>query len=151
MGWIYPPCVGIDITFDMAAGGSTPVGTQYLDALTHIYPDGGYDVEVYDKQQKLPFEPVPYISLDSNMPISNSYKLLIGQAYRIAAICSSADLAAKHISKVVTKMASRGFNRGRMLNTLTAWAQADPTIPGKTHNLCDVLHALTRRRTSWRS
>lgn len=75
--------------------------TQYLDMLTHIHPDGTYEVEVYDKQAKLPVKPVNYILIHSNRPVSNCYKLVLGQASRIAAICSTPHLAAKHIQVVI--------------------------------------------------
>lgn len=151
LGWIYPPCVGIDVTFDVSAGARELVSTQYLDTLTHISTDGTYNVEIYDKQQKLQFEPVHYIARDSNRPLGNSYKMVLGQAYRIAAICSTADLAAKHIGVVLRKMLKRGFARQRLLDTLTAWANADPTVPGKTFDLHAVLRSLTRRHRSWRN
>lgn len=138
LGWIYPPCVEVDITHDVTAGTSACSSTQYLDALTHIYADGTYAVEVYDKQQKLPFVPVHYIALDSNMPVGSSYKLLLGQAYRIAALCSTADLAAKHIAVVIKKLEGRGFKQGRLLTTLESWAHTDPTLPGKPFTLLDV-------------
>lgn len=110
-----------------------------------------YSVEIYDKQQKLQFEPVHYIARASNRPLGNSYKLVLGQAYRIAAICSTAELAAVHIGTVLRKLIRRGFARQRLLDTLTTWAHADPTVPGKPFNLLDVLRALNRRSRSWAS
>jgi hypothetical protein len=148
LGWIYPPCVGIDITYDVSAGGDGRVSTQYLDSLTHIKHDGSYSIEIYDKQQKLHFQPVHYIACDSNRPVGNSYKMVLGQAYRIAAICSTADLAAKHIGFVMRKMIQRGFSRQRLLDTLIAWADGYPNIPGKDFDLRAVVHALTRRHRS---
>lgn len=151
VGWIYPPCVGIDVTYDVTAGSEGRVTTQYLDCLTHISGDGTYCVEIYDKQQKLNFRPVHYIARNSNRPLGNSYKLVLGQAYRIAAICSTADLAAKQIRFVVQKLVQRGFAKQRLLDTLMMWADADPTIPGKPFDLHDVLHMLTRRSAYRRS
>lgn len=143
LSWIYPACVGIDVTFDVVAGqdGATQ-STQYLDMLTHIYPDATYDIEVYDKQQKLPFTPVHYIALASNRHVGNNYKLLLGQAHRVTAICTTPALAAKHIAIVIKKMAARGFRRGRLMDELAHWATNNPAIPGKTYTMTDVINKL---------
>jgi hypothetical protein len=151
IGWIYPACVGIDITYDVTAAGAGRVQeTQYLDMLTHIHPDGSYDVEVYDKQCKLPITPINYISLHSNRPVNNSYKLILGQASRIAAICSTPQLAAKHIRAVVGKLSNRGFKADRLLRVLHEWAQGNSTIPGKPFSMIDVTALLLHRRKYWR-
>lgn len=151
LGWIYPPCVGIEVTFDVSAGGDSRVSTQYLDCLTHINQDGTYSVEIYDKQQKLDFQPVHYIARSSNRLLGNSYKMVLGQAYRIAAICSTAELAAKHIGFVLQKLMQRGFARQRLLDTLNTWTSTNPAIPGKPFDLLDVMRAVTHRSASWRS
>ena len=148
IGWIYPPCVGIDVTFDITTRGGGG-STQYLDMLTHVQGDGTYIIEMFDKQKKLPFEPVHFITLHSNRLEGSSYKLLLGQAYRITMICSTAELAAKHVAAVVRKLHSRGFKLGRLINILEAWATADPHLPGKTYSLVDMVRAVKRRRRSW--
>lgn len=151
MGWIYPACVGIDITYDVTAAASSQAQeTQYLDMLTHIQPDGTYSVEVYDKQCKLPIAPVNYITLHSNRPVGNSYKLILGQASRIAAICSTPQLAAKHIGVVISKMSSRGFNVRRLLRVLQNWAADNDNIPGKEFTMSAVAALLLHRPRSLR-
>jgi hypothetical protein len=154
IGWIYPACVGIDITYDVtaaaaAAAGSSPQSTQYLDMLTHIQADGTYEIEIYDKQCKLPIKPINYITMYSNRPVGNSYKLILGQASRITAICSSAHLAAVHIESVITKMGARGFSKRRLLAMLADWAQSNDFIPGKTFTMTAVVSALRIRSLSW--
>jgi hypothetical protein len=144
IGWIYPPCVGIDMTHDVTPSAETQ-STQYLDMLTHIKADGSYTVEVYDKQKKLPFEPAKYIALDSNRLVANSYKLVIGQASRIVAICSTAQAAAKHVGYVMVDMQHRGFSHPRLRRTLEKWAAFNNTIPGKCFTMDDVLAAVRCR------
>jgi hypothetical protein len=153
LGWIYPACVGIDITYDVdinnSSGGSTQT-TQYLDILTHIQPDGSYTTEVYDKQSKLPIIPINYIALQSNRPVGNSYKLIVGQASRMAAICSTKWLAAKHIMAVVRQLGARGFSEGRLYRLLGNWAQHNNVIAGKAFTMTAVADVLLRRRKFWR-
>lgn len=152
IGWIYPACVGIDITYDITTAADSEVQeTQYLDMLTHIRPDGTYDVEVYDKQSKLPIPPISYITLHSNRPVGNSYKLILGQASRIAAICSTPQLAAKHIGVVISKLSSRGFKAKRVLRVLHAWAQSNDFIPGKPFTMTAVTSLLLNRPRSLRT
>lgn len=157
IGWIYPPCVGIDITSDVsaaaAANSSQVQDTQYLDLLTHIHPDGTYDVEVYDKQSKLTIQPINYITCDSNRPVTNSYKLILGQASRIAAICSKPHLAAKHIGVVIRKLSNRGFKTRKLARVLSQWATHNAHIPGKSFNMTDVTTLLlhVNRRSSSRT
>jgi hypothetical protein len=149
LGWIYPACVGIDVTYDVVAGNTEQSSTQYLDMLTHVAADGSYRVEMYDKQQKLPIVPINYITLASNRPVGNCYKLVIGQACRIAAVCSTPALAAKHISKVLRRLAGRGFSEAKLLGTLRAWAADNDLLPGKPFTMTAVANALACRKTSW--
>jgi hypothetical protein len=150
LGWIYPSCVGIDVTYDITASASRSTqSSQYLDMLTHIQPDGSYNIEIYDKQCKLPISPVNYITPYSNRPVGNCYKLILGQASRIAAICSSAVLAARHISSVLGKMSNRGFDTHRLLAVLSHWAARNNDIPGKPFTMTDVVCVLHSRWPSW--
>lgn len=144
VGWIYPACVGIDVTYAIAAADSSRVqDTQYLDMLTHIFPDGTYATELYDKSVKLPLQPVKYISLSSNRPPANSYKLLLGQACRAVGICSTPQLAAKHINSMISDMSLRGFNKHRLHRVLIDWAKKNDKILGKQYSMSDVLPALS--------
>jgi hypothetical protein len=150
LGWIYPSCVGIDITYDVVASASNqPQDTQYLDMLTHISPDGTYSIEIYDKQHKLPITPINYITLHSNRPVSNCYKLVVGQACRISAVCSNQQLAAKHLCITLKNMGKRGFSPAKLLATLRAWAAENDYIPGKSFTMTDVVNIAACRRPFW--
>jgi len=135
--------VGIEVTYDVTVTASKMAQqTQYLDMLTHIQPDGQYLIEMYDKQKKLPLRPVKYIALDSNRPAANSYKLVVGQACRAMALCSSPQLAAKHVHKMILDMSDRGFNTHRLLEVLRSWALTNNIIPGQQYVATDMMECL---------
>lgn len=162
--WVYPSCVTLEFTSGVCAlppaADGTPypaaiveaTDTQYLDLLTTIQPGGTYSYRIYDKSAKLPLTPIQYTTLASDRPVGNSYKLIIGMAYRAFYLSSSAALAADCITKTIHFMASRGYSSSRLMRILQCWCHHNPELPGLTYHPADVLcsHIFRRKLLSRR-
>ena len=95
---------------------------MFLDLRLQLQQDGQLSFSTFEKECKLPFAPIKFVSPQSNRPHSTCYNVVVGMAFQAAYHSSSVTKAAQHISSVVDKMVSRGCEREelwrRVLNAL---------------------------------
>ena len=112
--WIYPDCLGIEIT-----SVSSPTGrvesTCFLDIITHYSSDGEMSHTTFAKESKLPFKPIQFVDPFSNRPSKACYNVAVGVTLHAILHASSPELAAERLRYISQIMTARGYQRRRLI------------------------------------
>ena len=124
--WIYPECLSIEPTCSKENG--IVKATNFLDIETWLGPSGA-TYTTFAKESKLSFQPIQYVDPNSNRPLAACYNVAIGATYHALIHASSAKLAVKRLSTVMTTMKKRNFKKDR-LRKLMLQSIRSLSIPG---------------------
>ncbi|EFJ10120.1 hypothetical protein SELMODRAFT_427457 [Selaginella moellendorffii] len=115
--WIYPlrflamqnemdnPFIGTD-------GSLVNLSAHFLSLqIQIIWVDGTFLTTKYDKRQSLPFKVSLYIHRDSNHPVANSSKVILGQVFALFYLINIAGGVILEIDNLVECFVEKGFHR----------------------------------------
>ena len=129
-GWIYPACLGVEVTGSfLMDGDEDPVTIIYLELSTLIQPDGSYDLSLYCKEKKLPFTPLKFFEMRSCRPQAMAYTTAVGQIYRILYLHTSQRALMEAVRALMGELAGRGHEPRRIAHRVHQWLNRQPAFP----------------------
>ena len=140
--WVYPACLGIDITSTTSEDG-TMLSTCFLDIITHYDSRTGMSHTTYAKESKLPFKPIQFVDPNSNRPVTACYNIVIGVTLHAILHASSPQLAIQRLVYIMGIMRGRGYLEDRLRRKFLSAIEM-LQIPGLPYTTDDVL-LLARR------
>lgn len=131
--WIYPlnlleikPTSSIPIPVE---GQRETTTADFLDTSFIWEDDHNVHFRKFDKRRDLDFQAVKYISLASNRPVRQSYKVMVSQLIPIIYRHSQEQECAAEISTLISDFANNGFEKDRLWD-LACKTMKSRTFPG---------------------
>jgi hypothetical protein len=114
---MYPSCLVLEPT--SSCGQATlPCNSTFLDITCSISAEGQISFHTIFKTQTLPFQPIQYIRLRSNRPVSMCLNTLKGLSYSAASKASSPAFLFEDLKHIIKQFKRNGFPHGKTVRTI---------------------------------